>query len=194
MPIDETDSTFEYAANWLVSSETFMRDAMWADAVDLDTARSQAKARIYSEEALQDPNEDQAGDSAPDLPPPVNSRPLAVVITESDERRRVGTGTWSGRGELTIVVEVPVPEQYLALRGSQTPAEIAARFTNRKQWARRLCRTIRDELRATSGRDDGAGNPYLNATDVHIKTPPSDPETQEDQDYIGWEYAVPWVG
>jgi hypothetical protein len=115
MPVSTDPSTFEFTCNWLVSSETFVRDVMGATELDLDSARDTARARIHFEECLDAPNEDEEPESAPDLPPAINSRPRAIVITARDERTEVGIQTWAGSGTLLIDVEVPVPDAYRAL-------------------------------------------------------------------------------
>lgn len=193
MAISTAPSTFEYTRDWLASSECFVRDAMGATAVELDVAREQAKARIHREEALAEPNETEESETAPDLPPPVDGRPLAIVISRENRRRRNGTGNWAGNGLLFIGIEIPVPAAYRGIHGKHTPVERSERFKARKEWAKQLCLTILNELRDTSGRDDGAGNPYLNAVDINIEVEPSDPEEGEPEDYVGFAYEVEWA-
>jgi len=194
MSISTEPSTFEFAVNWLLSSEAFVRDAMGADAVDLDSARDQARARIHDEEAIDEPNEDEQNTMAPDQPPAVNDLPRTVIRNQSYERRVVGTGTWASRGVLEINVEVLVPEAYQINYADDSPETRAEKFANRKQWARRLWKTIASELEATRGLGDAQGNPYLNATAIN-GLPPADPEHNEiRKDWIGFVFEVPWTG
>lgn len=197
MTVSTDPSTFEYTQNWLASSDCFVRDAMGIATVDPTAAREEAKLRVHCEESLAEPNEEEEDEHDPDLPPPVDARPLAIVISKEDSRHEAGTGSWSGRGRLFIGVEVLVPEEYRADHNA-TAAEKATTFKARKQWARRLCNTIRLELLVTKGQGDAAGNRYLNARDVDIEVFPGDPEEGEDstpdRQYIAWAYEVPWVG
>jgi hypothetical protein len=193
MPIDEENSTFEFCRDWLVSSDTFVRVAMGVDVLDLDGARDAARARIHDEEAYDVPDEAEANETAPDLPPSVNCRPRAIVATEADRRRVVGTGTIGGDGELLITVEVLLPEAYV-INGDDTAQAAAAKFKAGRQWMRRLCKTIRNELLETRGSHDGDGAPYLNARDVDIEAQTAFPVDSEDDpnSWIGWIYRVPW--
>lgn len=198
MPISTEPSTFEYACNWLVSSETFCRDAMGSTAVDLDAMRTEAMARIHDEEAFDEADEEDESETAPDVPPPppIDDRPRAIVRTQGSERKRVGTATYAGQGSLLIGMEVIVPEE-LRPDSDQTPAENLTRYKSRKQWARRLAETIRCELLATSGLGDQQGNAYLNATDVNVQQAPAEPEVLEGGDnagWMGWTYEVTWKG
>ncbi|MBW3543448.1 MAG: hypothetical protein KY476_24615 [Planctomycetes bacterium] len=192
MAISTEPSTFEYAQNWLVSSEAFCRDAMGADALDLDTARNEARKRIHRDEVLAEPNDDAQAAHAPDLAPPVDSRPLAIVIERDNQRTRIGTGSWRAKGLLAIAVEVVVPQKYLFDADADDAATKAQKFKDRKTWATQLSETIRSELLGTSGRGDAQGNAYLNAERVDVYVPPSDPEPEEDQGYVFWMYEVEW--
>lgn len=195
MPISTEPSTFEFACSWLVSSETFCRDAMGATAVDLDTMRQQALARIHDEEAFEEADDEDENETAPDVPPPLDDRPRTIIRTQDNERKRVGTGTWAGRGTLLVGIEVIVPADLRPSVDDDMAARVA-KFKARKTWARQLWRTIKSELRATSGQGDGQGNPYLNATDVN-GLPPAEPEVLEGGDnanWMGWTFEVPWRG
>src|SRR4051812_48056700 len=112
MTLTTTASTFEYARDWLVSSDTFLRDILLADEVDLDSARASARLRIHREEALDKPDEEEAGEAAPDAPPPFDARPRAIIKLGDDSRQLVGTGTYAGSGTLHVMVEAIVPEAY----------------------------------------------------------------------------------
>lgn len=194
MPISTESSTFEFAREWLLSSDTFLVDAMGATAGDLDGRRDETRPRIHSEEAYDEPDDAQENETAPDLPPSPNARPRAIVTTQSNTRRRNGIGTWRGEGELLISLEVLVPEEMVALPGTDTIQEIAAKFVAVREWARQLSETIADELRATSGIGSADGKPYLNASDVDFETMPNFPEDAEDDlfGWMGWTYRVAW--
>jgi hypothetical protein len=193
VPISTEPSTFEFTRDWLVSSETFIRDAMGSTAVDLDTARDEARARIYEEEALDESNEPAEGETTPDAPPSVASRPRAIVITESNEAKIVGTATSAESGSLLIDIEIPVPDEFKLDFADDTPEDRATAFKARKLWERQLWSTIRRELLATRGQGDEQGNPYLNAMNINGR-PPADPEPGEGTDWIGWTFEVPWKG
>lgn len=193
MPISTESSTFEFTRDWLVSSDTFNRDGMGATAVDIDTARDEARARIYEEEALDESNLAEEGETAPDAPPSVASRPRAIVRTASNEAKIVGTATSAESGTLLIDIEVPVPDEFKLDYADDEPDDRYTTFKARKQWAKQLWSTIRRELLATRGQGDEQGNPYLNAMGVN-GLPPADPETGEEGDWIGWTFEVPWRG
>lgn len=194
MTISEESSTFEFARDWLVSSEALVRDAFGIDLENLDESRDAARLRIHSEEANDEPNEAEANETTPDLPPSVNSRPRAIVRTESDRRRRAGTGTWAGEGELLIDVEVDLPAEFVINPADDTNADWAEKFKGAREWARRLSDTIRTELMDTSGSHDGDGAPYLNATDIDFEQRPSFAENEDPNQFtwMGWTYRVPW--
>lgn len=193
MTISTESSTFEYTRDWLASSQCFVRDAMLAEAVDLDGSRDEARARIHREEADDSPNEDEATEDTPDLPAPVNARPRAIIITRSDERRRVGTGTWGGSGTLLVCVEVLIPEEHKLLAADDDAESRASKHAAALAWANQLCGTIRNELMETSGQGDQNGTPYLNARDINLLVPPGYPEDGEDDDYMAWVYEVNWL-
>lgn len=193
MVLTTTASTFEYARDWLVSSDTFIRDILLADELDQDDARDQARARIHREEALDKPDEEAAGETAPDTPPPFDARPRAIIKLADDTRDLVGTGTWAGSGTLHIMVEAIVPEAYQPNKADDSTETLARKFKERKQWAIDKCNTIRLELEETSGRSDAQGNPYLNARKVLVSLWPNDPDEYESSDnFVGWMYEVPW--
>lgn len=185
-------STFEFCREWLLSSESFVRDAMLADELGLDAARDQVRERIYNEEFFDEANEELAPAHEPADPPPVAERPRCLIRTVEDSRRRVGTGTFGGTGRLEIAIEVMVPEIHRATRADETPAQIAAKFYSRKQWARQLAATIRNELHATSGLGSANGEPYLNGTISGFRIMPNDPEPGESTDWLGWVWDVTW--
>lgn len=193
MTVSTEPSTFEFTRDWLVSSEAFVRDAMLADALSLDESRDQARARIHREEALDEANEDGASETAPNSPPPIASRPRAIVITRDDSRTIAGTGTWGGRGVLLVCIEVITPEEYREKAADDNAAARAEKFAGRKLWARRLCNTIRLELLGTSGRGDANGVPYLNARRIDIYVQPNDPEDGESTNWMAWVYEVEWL-
>jgi hypothetical protein len=193
MPVSTEPSTFEFCRDWLVSSSTFVRDVMLAEAVSLDESRDEARARIHREEALDEFNEDEESEHTPDDPPPVANRPRCIIRTVEDNRRRAGTATWAGNGRLAVDVEVIVPEAYRTNYADDNATIRAQKFVDRKQWARRLADTIRLELHATSGIGEGA-TPYLNGKIVGFVTPPNDPEHEERDKLIwmGWTWDVTW--
>lgn len=184
-------STFEFCRDWLVSSETFVRLAMGADAVDLDGARDQARARIHREENYIEPDEAEEGESAPDLPAPVNDRPWAIVITRDNERSQVGTGTWSGTGQLLVCLEVLTPTEHLP-DANDTQTDKSTKVASAHEWASRLCEMIRRELMATSGQGSADGRPYLNARDIGLYVAPGFAEDGEPGNYMAWIYEVTW--
>lgn len=193
MPISTAPSTFEFTANWLTSSECVVRDVFGLTEANWEEAVEAAKARIYREEVLQEPNEDEEQEDAPDLPPPVDQRPFAIVIMGRRENQLTGTQTWSGRGTLLVAFEVLVPEHLRMIWTDETtPAEKAARFKAGKEWADQLMNTVLQELKATSGRWDEAGNPYLNATDINIELEPTRPESGEHEpdSYMAFMFEV----
>jgi hypothetical protein len=192
MPVAETSSTFEYCRDWLVSSDLFVRDAMQADALSIDDARDQARARIHPQEALDESNEDEVDDGDTLDPPAIAPPPRSVIIMRANTRKRLGTATWGGSGQLLVTVEVLVPEEYRIVRPDDKPAVRLEKFAARKLWGTRLCEQIRLELLATSGKGDANGTPYLNATDVNVFLEPSDPEEGEAVDFIGFIYEVEW--
>lgn len=195
MPVSEESTTFEYTRDWLASSETFVRDAMGiVEPVDLDGARDAAKLRIHDEETNDEPDEAEANEDTPDLPAPVNSRPRAIVHTESNRRRRAGTGTWAGEGELLIDIEVNLPAEFVINPADDDHSEWADKFKVARTWARQLCETIRQELMETSGSHDGDGAPYLNATDIDLEQMPAFADNAEPGQFtwMGWTYRVPW--
>lgn len=192
MPISTESSTFEYCRDWLVSSDCFVRDAMGAELPALDDARNEARARIHREEAYDQPNEEEENETAPDLPPSVNDRPRAIVITRNNDRERVGTGTWGGRGQLLVCLEVPIPTEHLIADGD-TEAQKAAKFAATHVWADQLAHTIRLELMATSGIGDQDGTRYLNATKINLFVAPGFPEDGEFDSYMAWIYEVEWM-
>ena len=192
MAISAEPSTFEFTRDWLVSSDAFVRDAMGAESLALDDSRDEARARIHREEAYDEPNSEEETEDEPDPPPSVNARPRAIIITRGDTRKRVGTGTWSGEGQLLVCMEVPIPAEYLLNHADGTPTQNAAKFANAQEWAADLCKRIRDELLETSGQGDQNGTPYLNAVNVDIFVPPSYPEDGEPADYMAWIYEVTW--
>lgn len=193
MTISTESSTFEFTRDWLVSSECFVRDAMLADAVDLDGSREQARLRIHREETDDSPNEDEESASTPDLPAPVHARPRAIVITRGDERRRVGTGTWGGSGTLLVCLEVLIPDAHKIKAADDDAETRASKYAAALEWANQTCNTIRTELEATSGRGDQDGTPYLSAKDINLLVPPGYPEEGENEDYMAWVYEVNWV-
>lgn len=197
MPISTEPSTFEFTQNWLLSSETFLRDAMGAgpDEYDLDSAREFARARIHDEEAFDRPAREDEGEAAPDLPESLSPRPRVVVITLNNERKLVGTGpTFAAQGTLALDFEIPVPEQYRPDE-EDDDATAAQKFRDRRTWGRQLQNTIRSELEATKGQGSASGEPYLNAVSITDK-PPADPEDEDrlPQDFIGWTFEVVWKG
>lgn len=193
MTISTEPSTFEFARDWLVSSEALVRDLMGITVPDLDGARDAARARIHREEIEDAPEVEEAGETAPDLPPPVDDRPWAIIGTRSDTRRRVGTQTWGGEGELVIQLEVPLPADYIVGPDDTTSIKVE-KLKGARLWARRLAETIRDELRATSGAGAVDGTPYLNATDIDFEQTPNFPEDSDADPlgWMGWAYLVRW--
>ena len=193
MPISYEPSTFEFTRDWLLSSDTFVRDAMGATALALDDARDEARARIHDEEAYDEADEAEANETAPDLPPSVNPRPRAIVRTNTNTQRRNGLATWRGEGELLLLVEVNVPEAYVPTSTDTTQAK-AAKFSERRQWARRLAETIREELKATSGLGSVDGVPYLNASEIEYDQMPNVGEDAEAdaESWMGWAWRVAW--
>lgn len=190
MAVSTRPSTFEFTRDWLVSSETFVREAMGATATSQDEARDEARARIHREEALDEPDDEEADDG--EQRPPICPPPRVMIITRANTRKRVGTGTWAGSGQLLVAIEALVPEVH-RLNGADDDVDTKReKFAARKAWGMQLCEAIRDELLTTSGRGDQNGTPYLNATDVNIHLPPSDPEAGEDDGYIGFIYEVEW--
>jgi hypothetical protein len=189
MPVSSEPSTFEYARDWLVSSETFVRDAMLADLPGLDESRDQARLRIHREEAIDEPDEEQAAEAG--VLPAIDSRPRAWIRTIENRRRKVGTGTFAGSGRLAINVEVIVPEEYRVNEADDDSETKAEKIRGRKEWARRLCDTIKAELHYTSGLGDADGTPYLNGTIESEDIIPSEPEVGA-VDWMGWVWNVDW--
>jgi hypothetical protein len=189
--ISTEPSTFEYARDWLVSSECFVRDLMLRTEPTTEDAREAAKARVHREEILAEPDMSAESTTAPDLPPPVDSRPRAIIEKASDRRELAGTGTWRGNGRLEISIETPLPESYRFLaEDSQT--ERAEKFKAFRAWCDQMLNTLRAELYAESGRGDGAGNPYLNATAIDVEAKPMDQEVQETELFVGFTLGVEW--
>lgn len=193
MTISTEPSTFEFARDWLVSSEAFVRDLMGVVVPDLDGARDAARARIHREEIEDAPEVEEAGETAPDLPPPVDDRPWAIIGTRSDTRRRVGTQTWAGEGELLIELEVNIPAEYI-VGPDDTTASMVAKLKAVRLWVRQLSETIRKELLETSGQGAVDGTPYLNATDIDYEQTPNFPEDNDANPlgWMGWSYLVRW--
>jgi hypothetical protein len=189
--ISTEPSTFEYARDWLVASECFVRDLMLRTEPTTDEARDAAKARIYNEEIPAEPNLEAEGETAPDLPPPVHGRPRALIEKVSDRRELAGTGTWRGTGRLEISVETPLPAAFRYL-GEDSPTERAAKFNAFRTWCDQMLNTLRSELYAESGRGDGAGNPYLHATSIDVEAKPMDQEVQEIELFVGFTLGVDW--
>lgn len=193
MPVTTTPSTFEYARDWLVSSDTLIRDILLADALELGDARDQARLRIHREEALDKPDEEEAGETAPDTPPPFDARPRILLKLADDSRQLVGTRTYAGSGTVHVMVEALIPEAYQPSAADDDAETLSQKFKDRKAWAVDKCNAIRLELLETSGLGDEQGNPYLNARDVKITLMPNDPDEHESTDnFMGWMYEVPW--
>ncbi len=193
MPLTTTSSTFEFARDWLCSSDTFIEDILLADANSLDERRDQARLRIHREEALDKPDEEEAGETAPDAPPPFDARPRAIIKLADDNRDLVGTGTWAGSGTLHIMVEAQIPADYQPNKADDDAETLSQKFKDRKAWAIDKCNTIRLELLESSGRSDSQGNPYLNARKLLVTLWPNDPDESESHDnFMGWMYEVSW--
>lgn len=195
MPISTDPSTYEFARDWLVSSETFCRDALGADALDLDTYRAQARDRIHFEEAFAEPDLEEANEATPDQPSPLAGLPRVILRMTDYRERLVGIGTHSCSGTIEVCVEVPVPEAYQINYADDDAATQASKFKDRKTWARQLWTTCKQELWKTRGQGDG-DTPYLNAAEIN-GLPPADPEPQEGGDvanWVGWIWEVVWKG
>lgn len=192
MTISTEASTFEYAREWLLSSDCFLREAMLADAPTLDASREQARARIHREETDDRPNEEDENDTAPDAPPPVNARPRVIIVTRENRRRLVGTATWAGSGALLICVEVLIPEAYQVNEADDSAATKTEKLASGLQWARQLHDTIQLELMETNGKGAQDGTRYLNVIEFSEYVPPSYAEEGESRDYIAWIDEVNW--
>ncbi len=192
MSVDTTPSTFEYTRDWLVSSDTLIEGILLADANSLDGRRDQARLRIHREEKLDKPDEEEAGETAPDTPPPLDARPHVIIKLADDTRDLVGTGTFAGSGTLHVMIEALTPEEFRDSPDDDTET-LSQKFKDRKAWAIDKCNVIRLELLATSGQGDEQGNPYLNARKVLVSLWPNDPDEYESTDnFMGWMYEVPW--
>lgn len=178
----------------MLSSDTYLREAMRATAVSLDEARSQARARIHRKEMYDPPNEDGENEDAPDLPAPINNVPWTIIRRQDDTRRMVATGTVAGSGELLITCAVLLPAE-LVINQADDSAEVkAAKHSGAIEWATRLADTIREELILTKGAGSVDGNPYLNALDIKYDQDVSFPDDSEPHpnDWMAWVYLVPW--
>lgn len=196
MPVDTTiPSTFEFTRDWLVSSPLLV-ETLLAGGPEFGNEPDRleyAKSRIHREEVWVEPDEELEGETSPDLPPAVYPVPRATVMTAENRRRLVATSTFAGSGVLRIIIAALAPTEYvLDHSGTDTPTARAVKFSARREWATRLMLQIRDELLATAGHNDGAGNPYLCARSCDPVDPPMDLDESEPVDGVAWIFEVEW--
>ncbi|MGD9632192.1 MAG: hypothetical protein AB7G28_20665 [Pirellulales bacterium] len=194
MPVNlEIASTFEFTRDWMVSSPLLVETLLAAgpEYPSEEDRIQAAKDRIEREEIWVEPDPENAGEDAPDVPSPVHTIPRALVRTVSSHRRKVGTQTFAGSGELLITIWALAPEEYRIDHARHSAQEKSDRFSARRKWAIKLAEQIRDELLKTSGRSDG-DNPYLNAQSVDINDMPMDFDDIEPTDGVDIELSVGW--
>lgn len=194
--LDAFQSTFEFARNLLASSQTFRERILRieSDGDESTTIHQEAAARefIYREYRIEESNESEEGETAPNDAPAIEPRPCGVIIKGDDQRGRSGVGEWNGTGRLGVVVEAEVPAEYRVDYANDSPETQKTKHNRRKQWAEWACQLIREEIQENAGKNDGAGNAYLNAMNISVMEGPGDSEDQETDRYVGWVYEVEW--
>jgi hypothetical protein len=179
-------ATFDFARNLVAACPTFVLDVLGvADAAE-------AKDKIYYQETLAEEDEQVEPDEEGGPPVEMEPRPYCIIFDGQRTTSRAGIGEWAGEGQLALIFEVLVPDEYIVDRQADDSAIIRKKFRDRKRWAMRLVGRLEQELLENSGKADEEGNEFLNVVEIELLAPPADPDEAESDDYVGFAFQVRW--